>query len=321
MKSKSIKIIMALMIGILLSVNSNAQKSEEDEKEKKENALIESYLKKLDEKIKKAFEADKPLKDAMEAELNSIAKMSNDAEMSKALGEYKKKYGIKYFEILKAAGITSSGISDELKKLLPDWNWNVSATFEIKGSKSENTMKKASKPAGGKVNTSKISFNFSHHKSCSLIAGSNATHTSNSLTATSAAVVAGGCSSTARFENITPLSAYSSATVTMNCNATVRAVAVGIPGFAHSKAEASVRGQLAYGTRSISVSALALFLWSSENSNGFELNAEELPLLADLDYFSISIMARTNAGNFNIGSGTFAEAKITGIDFKLNVVQ
>jgi len=317
MKSKSIKLLAALFIGVLISVNSNAQ-SPDEEKEKEEKAIIENYLKKMDAKIKKAFEADKPLKDAMEAEMNSISKMSSKGEMSKALGVYKKKYSTKYFEILKAAGITNSGISDELKKLLPDWNWNVSATFEIKGSKSENTMKKASKPAGAKVNTTNIAFNFTPNKSCSLIAGGEAKSTSNSITASSAAAVAGGCSSSAKFDKNTTMGTYSSATVTMTCNAAIKAFALGIPGFAHSDATAKVN--MMQSVRSSSVRVLALFLWASEESGGFGLNAEEVPVPAGLNILPISIMARTSAANLGIGSGTNSESKITGIDFKLNKV-
>lgn len=318
MKPNSIKILMALFIGFTLGLSAQAQ-AQDDEKDKSENIIIENYLKKVDAKIKKAFETNKPLRDEMEAELTTISKMSSSAEISKAMITYKKKHSTKYFEILKAAGLTTAGISDDLKKLLPDWNWSVSATYEIKGSKSENTMKKASKPTGSNVKTTNITFNFTQNKSCSLIAGGDAKSTSTSLTATSAAAVAGGCSASARFDKGMTMGTYTSATVTMTCNAALKSFALGIPGFAQSKASARV--SMIENVRSSSITTMALFLWYSEDSGGFGLAAQEVPVANGLVTLPVSILAKTSAANFGIGSGTNSESKITGIDFKVNIVQ
>jgi hypothetical protein len=233
---------------------------------KTQKAQVLQVLKSVDAQITAGFKGQEKLKDEMSAQLKAIGALKNAADRNKAASAYQAKYKQAYSGVLAKSKVDLNALSGQLRAIFPLYVFKVTPELTIVGSHKD-ALSTGPAPPGPATKTEEIpgsEFETQKERSCGAIAGGDVTSSSDSITATALAAVAGGCSSGGTMSAVVDLPAErKSASISAEADLSADGFAVGILGTAGATASAGFSAICAdvFESASVSVFVLAPVLW------------------------------------------------------------
>lgn len=192
-----------LTLALVLSATSvlwmppaQAQAPDDASMTKEQETQLRRLLQGADAKVNAGFKGQEKLQEDMLSELKAIESLKDPLARNKAIGAYQEKHKKAYGEILTKGGLSLQDLANQIQPVFPNLIVQVTDKLTIIGRSRQRPLRQQSVSAAPTAVTREIEpgeFEVHKEKSCALAAGGDVTSTNTSITATSLAVVAGGC--------------------------------------------------------------------------------------------------------------------------------